>query len=84
MGAPAGKLFSLNLGAAAPAGFSSPSVNPGFPSVVPIDAFQVSKVAEGRPAGANADGENVYKGLSQLAQPIQRKATSRCQRINAG
>ena len=84
MGAPSGQLFSLNLGSAATAGLTSPSINPGLTSVVPIDALQVPKVAEGRPAGANADGENVDKGLSQLAQPIQRQATSRCQRINAG
>ena len=77
MGASAVVLLAFNRVAADATGLSSSAVDPGLASVVPIHAFKIAEIAEGRATGTDARAQDVNQGLTQARQLHMRQG-SRC------
>ena len=71
MGASAGQFLSLNGRSTAAAGFPSTPVDPGLAAVVAIHPLEIAEITEGGATGSNADGENIYQGISQPLQLLE-------------
>ena len=71
MGASAGQFLSLNGRSTAAAGFPSTPVDPGLAAVVAIHPLEIAEITEGGATGSNADGENIYQGISQPPQLLE-------------
>ena len=68
MGAATGKFHPFNGSATVQARLPGASINRGLSSVIAVDAFKVSEIAECCATNADADLEHMHKAVAHLLQ----------------
>ena len=78
MGAAPRQFHPFNRCSAGQAVFAGSTVDSGLASVVSIDAFQITEVAEGGSAHANADLQHMNQAVAEFLQLLATETTSGC------